>query len=364
MLALLLALPLVACGGGEGAEPEPPTVVVTPAPPGDPWETLAEWSLFGDVRAQAPASRVVPYDVISELYADRALKHRFLHIPEGESIGYTDGAKWAFPVGTILVKTFGYAADERDLTQGQRLLETRLLVREPDRWAAHTYVYDDSQTDAVRTIAGTTIPVDWIDAAGAERHNDYGVPNTNQCQECHGTDAALNTLGGRTRQLDRDYDYASGTQNQIEYLAALGWFDAAPTPGAQREKLVTPLGDAPLSDRARSYLDANCGHCHSLGGRATQSGMLLDFPNTDPAGSQATWGVCKVPTSAGGATCGLTFDIVPGQPDRSILMCRVESTDATIRMPPVGTKLPHAEGNALLAEWITSLPPATCSNGG
>ena len=359
-LALALALP--ACGdGGDGGESAPEPVRVTPAPPGEPWETLAEWHLFSDVTKQEPADRVVPYDVIAQLYADRAVKHRFIHLPEGKVIKYSNEEKWTFPVGTILVKTFSYAGDERDHSLGERLLETRLLVREPDRWTAHTYVYDDSQAVAVRTVEGQTIPVDWIDSSGRARHNEYGVPDTNGCHKCHGLDIALNTLGGRTRQLNRDLDYGGQTQNQIDHLARLGWLDAAPPPAAERPALAAPFGSGPLADRARSYLDANCGHCHSLGGGATESGLLLSLEDTDPATNEpASWGVCKLPISAGGATCGRTFDIVPGAPDQSVMTCRVASTDPAVRMPPLGTKLPDDEGVALLSEWIASLPAATC----
>src|SRR5687767_10982997 len=94
-------LTLAACS--DAGEPTQAPVRVTPAPAGSPWETLDEWHLFSDAATQKPADRVVPYDVVSQLYADRALKHRFLHIPEGEVIRYDGDAKWEFPVGTILV---------------------------------------------------------------------------------------------------------------------------------------------------------------------------------------------------------------------------------------------------------------------
>jgi hypothetical protein len=85
---------------------------------------------------------------------------------------------------------------------------------------------------------------------------------------------------------------------------------------------------------------------------------LLDFAATDPASQPpANWGVCKIPTSAGGATCGHTYDIVPGDPDRSIMICRMASTDLEVRMPPLGIRLVHAEGLALVRQWIASMPP-------
>jgi uncharacterized repeat protein (TIGR03806 family) len=338
------------CGDG-GDEPEPP-VTVTPAPPGAPWQTLAEWHLFADARSQTPADRVEPFRVNSPLWSDATLKHRFIHVPEGTLIGFQSTELWQFPAGAILVKTFGYPKDARDPALGERLLETRLLVHELDGWKAHTYVWSDDQKRAERTVAGATIPSTWIDEEGQTRLNDYGVPNTNQCAECHEQAGVLDTLGGRTRQLDRD--------GQIERLASLGWLDAAPPPAGQRERLTDPLGTAPLVDRARSYLDANCGHCHAPDRNASQSGLLLDFSHTDASADPVSWGVCKVPTSAGGATCGLVHDIVPGSPDQSILVCRMKSREPKVQMPPLATRLADAAGVALVSDFVASLALPSC----
>src|SRR5690242_3133208 len=45
-------------GHPEAAAP----VDVTPAPEGEPYETLSEWHLFRDAVRQSPADGVVPYD--------------------------------------------------------------------------------------------------------------------------------------------------------------------------------------------------------------------------------------------------------------------------------------------------------------
>ncbi len=356
LLLVSLCVTLWSCGGDD-TTPAPPKVHVTPAPEGAPWQLLSEWNLFSDGPSQSPAERVLPYDVISPLWSDETLKHRFMHVPEGQLIGYEDTERWKFPVGTVLVKSFAYPVDARDPALGEQLLETRLLVRESGGWTAHTYVWDPGQSDAERKVAGATFNASWIDEQGAQRTHTYLVPNTNRCGECHGT-ADPDTLGGRTRQLDRDFAYAEGTRNQIDHLAQLGWLSSQP-PDA-RIALVAPFGDAPLPDRARSYLDANCAHCHAPGGGAASSGLLLDWVATEPGQPEVNFGVCKVPTSAGGATCGLTHDIVPGNPDQSILVCRMESRDPSIQMPPLATGLVDPQGSALIRQWIAGLPPAAC----
>jgi len=335
---------------------------VTPAPEDEPWDRLSEWHLFEDIAAQTPSDRVLPYEVNAQLYADEAAKLRFVWIPEGERIEYVPDSAWRFPVGTILVKTFLYA---RPMAGGEvadepRLLETRLLVRGEEGWDAHTYVYENGNADARRIVAGKRIELSFLDDAGDERTNRYAVPNTNQCGECHGKEARLDTLGGTTRQWNRTAPDAD--VNQIERLIDLGWLEGA-EPERGRQALVDPFGSAPLVDRMRAYTDANCGHCHNEDDEAGDdgSGLWLRYDLTDPeTAARASLGICKMPQSAGGATCGNMLDVVPGMPDASIMICRMESEEPKVRMPPVGRNLEDARGLALIREWIESLDD-TCN---
>jgi uncharacterized repeat protein (TIGR03806 family) len=295
-----------------------------------------------------------------------------VYVPKGATIGYTEDGVWHLPVGTILVKTFSYRADLRDPKSALRLLETRILWHEPDGWSTHTYVWDDAQKDAVKNVAGPIIPSDFIDAAGNPVHNDYAVPNTAQCKECHSTgntatsgmsNGTVIPIGPKTRQLNRDHDYGGdvGVVNQIDRFAALGLFTSAPPPMASRTTLVDPFGSSDLTTRVRSYWDGNCAHCHSKGGYASSSALLLDFPSTDPASNpSANWGICKHPTSSP-FNCASTYDVVPGAPDQSIMVCRVGSTDSKYKMPLLGGNLVHAEGLSLIRDWIASLPADACA---
>lgn len=371
-LRLILACAALA-GCGESKSPEPSADAAPEAdtgaedagsaalaPPAEAYEqapdTLAEWQLFEEPAAQLPGPRTVPYEVIAPLFSDYTLKRRFIYVPEGATIGYDPLERWELPEGAILIKTFSYPRDARRPELGERLLETRLLVVTGGKVVPHTYVWNDEQTRAERKVAGKTLPAEWIDEQGETRSNKYGVPNTNQCHDCHGKPEQTLLLGPRTRQLDRDYDYGAGPENQLDHMAAFGLFDRALEPHAARERLVDPFGAAPLVDRARSYLDSNCAHCHGEGGDASASGMWLTWPDTAEGQDPTRWGVCKQPTSAAGATCGHSLDIVPGAPDASIYLCRLESREPEVQMPPVGTKLIHSEGVALLRAWIEQLP--------
>jgi uncharacterized repeat protein (TIGR03806 family) len=345
---------------GQGGAGGAPLEDVTPPPFGAPWQTLGEWNLFADISSGAPNARVVPYDLISPLFSDYANKRRYLFVPDGSTITYSDTDAWDFPVGSILVKTFSYPIDPGAPDGAQDLLETRILFKEPTGWTAQTYVYDATDTEAALTITTKFIPVVAETPSGLPI-DTYVVPNGNQCIECHKSFDTARHLGPSTRQLDRDNDYGSGPVNQLDHLASLGYFDTTPAPAGQRVRLVDPFDDTnpDLSYRVRSYFDANCAHCHTAGGHATPPSALdLTLSATDPGGNAASWGECVVPTSC--SCCpGKTHDVVPGDADASIMPCRLESTAINEKMPPFGS-FSHEEGVALVRAWIDAMPATGC----
>jgi uncharacterized repeat protein (TIGR03806 family) len=311
-----------------------------------PPQHLSSWELFVDALAQEPAEGVVPYDIISPLFSDYAAKHRFIRVPEGEQITYTDSGDWVFPVGTVLVKTFAFREDLGDPSSPERIIETRLLVNEEDgEW--HPYVYLWNGGDAELRPIGATVDVEWTHTDGTTMAIDYHVPNTVECTNCHGGSDPVSPIGPRTEQIDRD--------GQIAELESLGWFANTVPAEAERSRLEDPTGTGDLDARARAYLDANCAHCHGEGGAAEQSGLWLGAHI--PSGIQI--GICKRPVAAGRATGGHSYDIVPGAPDESVMIFRMESTEPGIKMPEVGI-LSHAEGVALIREWIAAMPVQSC----
>jgi hypothetical protein len=106
-----------------------------------------------------------------------------------------------------------------------------------------------------------------------------------------------------------------------------------------------------LDARARIWLDINCAHCHRPEGPASTSGLNLSIHENNPS----AWGVQKSPVAAGRGSGGHQFDIVPGHPENSILVYRMESTDPGEMMPEVGRKVVSQEGLALVKEWIKQM---------
>jgi uncharacterized repeat protein (TIGR03806 family) len=329
-----------------------------------PPEKLSAYGLFvGNGSTQQPAEGVLPYDINTPLFSDYTEKHRFIKLPPGGKIDYRDADVFGFPVGTIVAKTFAYPHDMNDPAKGRRLLETRILAHRPEGWVGLPYIWNDDQTEATLDVAGDTVEVAWRHSDGSERTNRYLIPNANQCKGCHqdqGTDQPMRPIGPTARQLNREFPYQSGGENQLAHWSELKLF-SGPVEVAQAPRL--PVWDDPtsgsLDERARAWLEINCAHCHNPEGPAKNSGLDLRFAQRTPA----SYGVFKSPVAAGRGTGGRSYDIVPGKPDESIFTYRLASDQPQVMMPELGKRLVHAEAVELIRQWIAEMPQHGAAGG-
>ena len=320
-------------------------------------DKLSDYGFFaGNPAQQKPVAGVVPYALNTPLFSDYAEKLRFVKLPDGQAVTYNDTAVLNFPVGTTLIKTFYFPNDFRDPAKGRRLMETRLLVHQEVGWKAFDYVWNDEQTDAVLEVAGDTKTVQYVDKAGIPKQHAYVIPNLNQCKGCHNRNEVMMPIGPSVRQLNGDLTY-SGTakatpENQLTHWKQERMLTGMP---ALANCPKAPVWNKPetgsLNDRARIWLDINCAHCHNPKGPAMTSGLNLSVSETDPT----ALGILKTPVAAGRGSGGHSFDVVPGKPDESILVYRLQSTDPGEMMPELGRKTVHTESLALLREWINNM---------
>jgi uncharacterized repeat protein (TIGR03806 family) len=345
---------------------------------------LSQWSVIqANDQDLSLAVDAQVYQLASPLFSDYAGKLRTLSLPAGGQVALdADTDRFRYPVGTIITKTFYYrraSGSQRSefrlvkANQGSELglndfslaevtlLETRVLVKRAGGWTALPYVWDADQQDATLSPAGALIRASLQSEGESEGEGPseeaqafaYLVPNQNQCAGCHVLDQATKAIlpiGPHPRHL------ATGVEagDQLAAWAAFGALSDGVLQEAVGLGANVDWRDAkrPLYLRARSYLDINCGHCHSPTGPADTSGMFLTATSQDPI----RWGVCKAPIAAGQGTGGAQFGIVPGNPDASILSYRLGSTDPGAMMPELGRSLVHAEGLALIRAWIAEMP--------
>ncbi|MCA9014313.1 MAG: right-handed parallel beta-helix repeat-containing protein [Planctomycetaceae bacterium] len=317
-------------------------------------QKLSALGLFqGNGATQKPVAGVIPYDLITTLFTDYTTKYRFVRLPEGGQIKFKSAGVLEFPVGTMLIKTFSYLNDMRDPSQGERLLETRVEFLKESGWYGYSYIWNEAQTEAELSLGGGEIEVSWIHSDGQPRATRHLVPNANQCISCHSHHDKYVPIGPTADNLNRLYHYAQGEENQLAYLIRHRLLEGAPKPEA-----IESLADfddpdtGTLDQRVRAYLSVNCAHCHSPGGNARTTGLDLRLTQSDPA----RIGVWKNPVAAGRGSGGRSYDIVPGEPDKSILMHRLQSNDLAARMPNIGNRIVHQEAVDLIRQRIREMP--------
>ncbi len=371
ILAVLPIIALLACQSDPApVETGTPSTDDTGVPQdtGDPPpDGLALYGLLGwDGHDFTYADGVVPYDLATPLFSDYALKERALVLPEGTSFSYTaDDQVFDLPVGTRILKSFLFPADLRAPDQDLRVIETRVLTREDDGWAAEPWLWNADNTDAVLAPSGATEQIEIVGLDGEPLVIQYLVPQKNQCVDCHelkvDDERTIVPIGPKARHLNRDYDHGAGPVNQLQHLADLGWLTGLPaldtvpqaTDAGQLEGVdPTTLDAQTLDAAARDYLDINCAHCHNpSASEGVSSQLFLDRYTTEPF----DLGVCKRPGSAGSGTGGLTFDIVPGDHTQSILWYRMNTEELGEMMPDLGRSVRHDAGVALIAAWIDAM---------
>lgn len=274
---------------------------------------LSEYRFFvGNLADLNPNDGVIPYDLNTPLFSDYAAKYRHVWMPQGSSAAYNGEDVFDFPVGATLIKTFAFLHDMRDPAKGQRIIETRLLIRKKKAWDALVYLWNDEQTEATLKVAGTTKDVSWIHHDGSQRSSNYIVPNVNQCKGCHVLNKAFVPIGPKARNLNKAFAYRDGEANQLDRWTQAGYLRGAPAhESAPKVAVWNDPTTGSVDDRARAWLDINCAHCHNPQGPASNSGLDLRISQHDPI----KWGVMKVPVAAGRGSGGRLYDIVPGKPD-------------------------------------------------
>ena len=319
----------------------------------DSHEKISDYNIYiGDPHDLNTTEEFTPYELITPLFSDYAWKHRTIYIPNGEKITYNNNDVFKFPIGTIISKTFYYPNDFNDLSKGISLKETRIMIHQSLGWIGLPYVWNEEETEAFLEITGAIKNAEWINYNGRKEVIDYIVPNMMQCKGCHINDGKFIPIGPKARNLNSNYKYDNNQiENQLEKWMELGYFDHLPNKNIIPQIAKWDDISISLDKRARSWLDINCAHCHNKTGSANNTGLFLDFYQSD----EKKLGFYKTPVAAGRGSGHLKYDIYPGYPEKSIMIYRFESTDPGIMMPELGRTMIHEEGLHLIKEWISSL---------
>lgn len=328
-------------------------------------QLLSETGAFADLATLEPSTGLIPYSLNQPFWSDGAKKFRWIAIPNDgthdtstEQITFSEDGVWAFPPGTVVVKHFELPTNHENPAETQRL-ETRFLVITADSSVyGFTYKWNDDQTDAELLEEGLQETLAVRTPAGIE-FRTWEYPDRTMCGTCH-TTVAGKIIGPRTRQLNGDlyYEKTDRTANQLTTWNHLGMFSEVLDENEVPSFLTTsPQTDlqASLDNRARSYLDSNCGYCHrpgSLRNALFDARLATPIENTGMLNGFAFNNLSIL----GGAI------IVPGDTSKSLIYQRMRSLENQVAMPPLAKHLVDSAGVALIEQWILSLGSQTSTD--
>jgi len=290
----------------------------------------------------AIAGRVHKFEPKYPLWADGAVKDRYVYIPKCSTIDDTDMDHWNFPVGTRFWKTF---------TVEGKVVETRMLERFGTgavQWVYAAYQWDvNSPTDP--TLAKWTNDTAVVNANGTT----HDIPGKAQCTQCHNTGLTEKILGFSAFQLSHD---TSGNDLTIKRISDLGWLTTPAPDGFQ-------VPGTPVQQAALGYMHGNCGGCHN---------NIANIPNGNPqilrlsvgqktyATTDAVISTVGVVVQSGNAAIAGKSRIAAHDPTNSAILIRMKDRGTGLQMPPLGTvstKLPDTDGGVkALTDWINSIP--------
>jgi uncharacterized repeat protein (TIGR03806 family) len=324
-----------------------------PAPPSPPFpRELSKTGVFASVANHEVAPGVIPYEINAPFWSDGAYKERFVALPGDSKITFHDLKPWEFEDGAVTVKSFSL-----DMEQGKpasrKRIETRIVVKQNDRWVGYTYIWNDEQTEATLVDAGgmdRTYAIKDRASPGGVRKQVWHFPSRNECMFCHSRAAGF-VLGLTTPQMNRDHKYDVAVDNQLRTLSHIGIFKAElPKPPMAYSVYPNPLNrGGNLEARVKTYLQVNCSMCHVPDGGGNS---LIDLGYKTPFAKARILNEAPIHETFGIAKARL---IAPGDPRRSVLYYRM-SHRGRGQMPPTSSNVVDEGGAQLLRDWIKQLP--------
>ena len=289
---------------------------------------LSETGLFTDTAAQTPAAGVLPFEIAEPMWQDGASASRFVALPEGKIIQTTTSGNPAKP--NYKVEWPVDAALARTIALKKKRIETQVLHFDGETWNGYSYRWNDQGTDA-----------ELIGADGEEfvleNKQPWRIHSRAECARCHNNWSGF-ALGFQPDQL---VSISGKKPDEATELFNGPFFERL------KNRLVSSRDQqADLESKARSWLHANCAHCHRRhGGGSVQLMVNADLPMAE------TIMLDEKPVRGDLALTDARV-ISPGRPEQSVLVARI-ARSGNGHMPMIGAREVDPHGFRLLWDWIS-----------
>lgn len=307
---------------------------------------LSETGLFSDLTAQEPAAGVYEFTIHEPMWQDGATATRYIALPDQTEVnteivyrnngGRTITTTW--PENSVLAKT---------IQIGELPVETQMLHFDGSEWHGYSYRWNQEGTEADLVAAeGDEFEVPTKGWKGGSR---YRIPGRAECMRCHNSWNQF-TPAFEPMQLAGFLRYPQTSPQQVATELGLTNFDFFLR--NEHGQLTGSKRGGSLEKRSRSWLHANCAHCHRRHGGGSAP-LEVNFEQAISE-SMTLW---QPPTRGDfGLTDART--IVPGQPWQSVLNYRISSI-GNGHMPPLGPREVDESAAKLLWEWVAKMPTET-----
>ncbi len=287
---------------------------------------LTETGLFKSVKKHQLEEGIISYSVAAEAWQNGAEVDRFIAVPGSQRLRFDRDRAFGFPEGSVILQT---------IRADQHRIETRLLVLQDKEWVGYSYAWNADQTDAhLVESEGKAIDI--------PHFGSWKIPSRAECMSCHSREARF-VLGVTGRQLNIEVE----GKNQLDTFHRLKILNRQPN--KKFDALTNPYDkDKDLTKRARSYLHVNCSACHiRAGGGNSQMELRIERPlkKTNTVDIRPRHHFFDINNA---------MLIAPQQPDRSVLLKRLEVSGSG-QMPPIGRHKVDKQAVDLFREWIQSL---------
>ena len=317
---------------------------------------ISETGLFN--AEVTPASGVFEYAIAQSQWSDGAIGDRVIALQGEENVMLQRNGTMLYPEGTTLAKTlYLQKAGAEELTR----LETQVMFLENKQWQFYTYAWREDQSDADLVPSKGAIRNVMIDdplAFKGTREIEWRYHSRNECVTCHNSRSTvlgfvLPQLNGLTAGTGAKHDIALHSlieDGVIQLVNPVGGKENAHKLAGLKEGLPSfhHGRDGDKAQIVKSYLAANCAHCHQPGGGGNAT-IDLRF--------QTEWDAMKLvnhrPTR-GSLGIQDARIVSVGDPSGSVLLYRLTTTGLG-HMPHLGAQTPDAKTIDLIRQWIDEL---------